>query len=135
VRISSAFVANSAEVKDGLAYVMGAFPEWWTLTELPADSTLAFVFVVEMDDWELGQQFQFLIRMDHPEQSSDTLAVIQYSRPADNQQTGTPIRQVVAVPVVAHFRSRGMHTFRVTHQENLVASVSLYVRTESPKIS
>src|SRR5438045_426805 len=59
VRVHSAFLANHAEVRDSLAYVLGGFPEWWTVTELPSSAFLAMVVVLQLERFEIEHEHSF----------------------------------------------------------------------------
>src|SRR5438874_7382915 len=80
VRVASAFLANHAEVRDGLAFVAGGFPEWWTVQSLPATATMTMVVVLELDESEIETQFDLDLVVMQPDRSETGIARISASR-------------------------------------------------------
>ena len=55
MRIVSAAIANFVEVRDSMLYMLGGFPEWWNVTQLPTAIIMGVGVVVEIEPAELSQ--------------------------------------------------------------------------------
>jgi hypothetical protein len=129
MRIREAFLANSAETRQGLAFVLGGFPEWWTVQSLPSGSLLSMVAVAELDESDLDKDFQVTIRMRHPTNETDTLGVAGFKRASTAPRVeGAALRMVLAVPMQVNFRMVGPHEFMVVSGEEIIKQVQLLVK-------
>jgi hypothetical protein len=128
MRITNAFLANHAETRDGLAFVSGAFPEWWTVPSVPAVSNLAMVFVCELEESDLDQSFPLDLVVVRPDGGRDQLVQLVTTRRADGDAApGTPRFQVAALLFSVQFQEAGLHRFEIVG-ETATASVPLLVR-------
>jgi hypothetical protein len=56
MRIAGAFLSTRSEVHDSLLYVMGGFPEWWTIPDLPAVQEVPLTLVLDLDADEIDRR-------------------------------------------------------------------------------
>lgn len=63
MRVSSAFLANHAEVHDGLVFVAGGFPEWCNVTHVPGEARFTLVVVLEVDRHDVDRSHHFEIEL------------------------------------------------------------------------
>jgi|GEM_PF-1361726 len=134
MRVNSAFVANYAEEKSGVAYVSGGFPEWWTVTDTPMAQTLALVWTCELEANEVGRIFLFDVFLDEPDGTSQKIVHVGVGRrvlTGDIQEAKK--RKVVAVNVPVTFRMEGAHVFRIESGDDVRVSVDLYVAVADPR--
>lgn len=134
VRVHSAFLANHAEVRDGLAYVAGGYPAWWSVYRLPVAQTLGIVVVIFVDDDEFGRPLQVQLVLRRPGGGEDDLALVDFWRERDaGTASGVPAHWIVAVNTVVEFRNEGVHEFAVlTASGEELARVPLSVRVDPP---
>ena len=126
MRVTSAFLANYAEVRDGLAFVAGGFPEWWTVQSLPATATMTMVVVLDLDRSEVEARFDLDVVVERPDGTETGIARASASR-GKRTDADSPIYVVLAVPVSLQLRTAGMHRFKVSRGE-VLAAASLKVR-------
>jgi hypothetical protein len=131
VRVHSAFLANSAEVKDTLAYVLGGFPEWWTVPALPASAFLAMVVVLELRDDEVDQEYTFDLVVDRLGDTTP-IAQVRSKRGRSDRAPGAPILHVIAVNFIVQFETEGPHDFVLLSYGVQLARVPLLVRLDRP---
>jgi hypothetical protein len=135
VRVRDAFLANHAEVREGLAFISGAFPEWWRLNTLPATVPVSLVVVIDLDPSEIDQALKVTIRLVHPNGDRDTLGDVPFRRPRQAEDIllpgGTPFRQILACTFDVHFRMEGLHRVAITSGDEEVESVPVAVRAIS----
>jgi len=134
MRVRDFFLANYAEVKDSLAYVLGAFPEWWTVPSIPQVSLLFIVALLEYEESELHTNFKFDIHLQRPDGETVVLASVQTHRGvAPNDVPGSPRYQPVLVGSNIEFRGLGLHQFVLLSEANAeLARASIMVRTQPP---
>ena len=80
VQIANAFLANHAEVRDGVANILGGFPEWWTVQDFPQQVLVFVVIDLLLDDKELGQTFRFTIEVARPDNTTVQLGSVEMRR-------------------------------------------------------
>src|SRR5450759_5033726 len=67
VRITNALLANYVDARGSLASIMGGFPEWWNVPDLPHTTGLGLVVVAQVDVDELDKEFELKIRVASPD--------------------------------------------------------------------
>ena len=65
MQIQSAFLANYAEQHEGLLCVLGGWPEFWGVPEVPSEQRLTLVTVAEVAPEELGRQLTVDLTLRH----------------------------------------------------------------------
>jgi hypothetical protein len=131
VKVNNAFLANHAEIRESLAYVSGAFPEWWEVFQLPATANVFVVFVVELDDDELQSPIECVLDLEHPGGTIQSVAnVLVNSSPRGERVTGAPNFQIVAVSTLVEFLQSDRHEFTIRSGEERLARVPFAVRVK-----
>jgi len=64
MRAATAMLANAAEVREGLLYVLGGGIEQLLVGEVPAEVAPTVVVIVDLDDGELGRPFTPHLRVE-----------------------------------------------------------------------
>lgn len=119
MRLTNAFIANYAEIRGGLAYVAGAFPEWFDAPTLPIIGSLYAVIVFDLEPNDLGTLTEIRISVVRPGGQTDpiTVAKTQAMRLPDAPPLeGAPIHQVYALPIPTQFGSEGLHEYLIEFQ-------------------
>lgn len=134
MKVRDLFIANYAEFRDGLAYVSGGFPEWWIVTQLPFETSSVLVAHIEYEQAEVELKFEFAVRLVHPSGEIDTLAMVNVNRGSrPNQPEGSPLYQMVIMPIRILFRFEGGHIFRLDDPQNqTLETVKLGVQIVKP---
>lgn len=141
MKVRDFFLANHAEVHDSLCFVSGAFPEWWTVLQLPASERVTFVFLLDYTD-DPDETGGFQIEHHEPNLSIEpsTLFALQASRGTTERDIpGAPRLQPVAISSDITFQGIGLHTFTLHRMQipgsgglvslgAIEASVSLWVK-------
>ncbi len=136
VKVTDVVLANYAEMRDGLAFITGGFPDYLTAISPNYSPRIGMVVVVDYEPVEIGMAFHFLVRLVHPDGDADTVVKIGTApQLKPNHPDFAPIRQVVTVSSLpVEFRMSGLHEFRVVDENSgeLYYSVSLGVAIGMP---
>lgn len=132
VEIANAFVANYVEVRGSLAYIMGAFPEWWSVPALPSRQVLGFVVVAQLEDHELAKRMELEIAITDPDGKTDPLTKFAFVRGTGGAEVPAPKWQTVPTSLSIEFRMEGEHRISVSSEGNVLASVPLGLRFNPP---
>lgn len=116
VRVEAAFLATTAETHDGLLFVMGGYPDWWTVPQLPATERMSCVYVLGLDSSEKGTAFGFSLVLDG-EHIANVHTVFGQNREV---VPGAPIRQIVTFTFQCTFRSTGRQEFSLVEDKRRV---------------
>jgi hypothetical protein len=132
MRIRDAFVANHAETHDGLAFITGAFPEWWTIPIAPYVANMSMVVVLELTEADASESYQFWVHLVAPDGTSAATTNFGTSRGLEaGRPDGAPLFQVVTLPLAAYFPVPGRYEFVVALDElERLATVPLAVRLQ-----
>src|ERR1035437_8658416 len=97
VKISNAFLANHAETREGLAFSSGGSPEWYTVPSLPVTAApLAAVWVLELEQAEIGLPFTFELAVLYPTGVRHSIAHVGVGRSPDTPTVeGAPLYVIV----------------------------------------
>ncbi len=126
MRLANAFLANHAEVRDGLAYVSGAFPEWLEVEALPSAEVLYLVVVVELDQEDLGAPTEIAVSIVPPGGPSTEVVAFKSVREAmEDDPPGSPLLEIVATPLSAVFEVEGRHEYRIDFPESDLTPVGI----------
>jgi hypothetical protein len=129
MKLRSAFLANHAEVRESLAFVSGAFPEYWRTPALNAPQIVAFVANLEFEESEIGKTFNFLLGLQPPQGAPIGLAY--FNSQMDNNQTGEPRYFIAALNLTVAFSTVGVYNFTLSTTDesgvNEIAKVPLNV--------
>lgn len=142
VQIESAFFANHAEVRDSLLFASGAYPEYWTLPELPGNTALTLVLVVRLEIDENDREFTWSVTASSPRGEATKVGQINTKRGGVLAEDGSPLYQIIAAPLVIEFKVAGLHSFTITGRDGRPpsdakpltigpASIQLGIRTPS----
>jgi hypothetical protein len=127
VQITNALLANYAEVQNGLAYITGGLPSWWTVPTLPAVSSLSMVVVVELDLDNPQRPIPLDFSFAAPSGTVTPLGNITAQRIPTSTPDGAPLLQVVATTFQLQFSETGLHVFAVACEGHGL-SVPLWVK-------
>jgi hypothetical protein len=132
VHVHAAFLANDAKIRDGLAYVIGGFPDSWTVPALPATSRLTLVVVFELESVpEPDKQHDFAIELRH-DSGGEQVATAQVTLAGTfASDTGVPHFRSVVIPFVVDFHHPGPHEICLTECGTPIATVPFAVRVQS----
>lgn len=109
VRISSALLANHAEIRDGLLYMLGCGWEAYIVCDFPSIVQGYFVFVVEANEVNFITTQELGIKI----LDSECIVVIQTSIFVDMQGSYKIIRQKVVVPFQVEASVPGIWTVQI----------------------
>ncbi|HVC15570.1 MAG TPA: hypothetical protein VND62_12015 [Acidimicrobiales bacterium] len=146
MRVDSFFLANYAEQRGGLANILGAFPEWWTVPNVPCRMAVGFVLVQDLDEAELESAYSIhlYIRPDTtpPPDDSTPLGIVEtLPRRTSPIWQGAPTRNLIAHRFPVEFAQHGLHrvTARIWEQgseaEPTTVGVNLFVKPGPPQVS
>ncbi len=128
MRIRNAFLANHAETREGLAFVSGGFPESYTVFALPLNASLAAVWVVELDETEIGRSFLLDLRVSDPRGVTRPVAHLGVGRSQDTPTVhGAPLYVIVTYRFLVELQVVGLHTFEVVCDGQVMATMPLFV--------
>lgn len=130
MKVRSLHLANYAEVRDSLVYELGAYPEWWTVTELPQQFNMSLVLVLELHSDELSVEHVIQVQMTPPDgQTAIPIAEVRVNREAsaDHPEGGTYLQPVV-FNFGIEFRVLGVHEFQVWRNGAELDRMGLAVR-------
>jgi hypothetical protein len=129
VKVTNAFLANYVEVRDSLAYVAGAFPEWWDVPQLPSTGMLFVVVTIELQADELNTTFNFILRVDRPDSTTTVLSGVNAMRgPSLQDVHGAPYFQIIPIGSNVEFRETGRHELVLSAPDKEVARIPFAVR-------
>jgi hypothetical protein len=110
MKVRDFFLADYADVKDSLAFISGAFPEWWTVVQIPAPATIYVVLLLDYTE-EPDELAYFDVEV-HGPKSDVHLFSLQAKRGATDRDTpGGPRFQPVALQAHVTFQEVGLHQF------------------------
>lgn len=140
MKVTNAFLANHAEIRDSLVFASGAFPEWWMIPNLTMAQPLAFVATIEMEGSEIGKTYNFILGLEAPEAATTGLAFFTSRRDlVPDETTDAPIYNIFALNFLVPFGTVGLHHFVLSiSQENgieEIARVPLLVKIASSAAS
>lgn len=128
MRVLAAFLANWAEAHDGLVFVSGGWPEWWSLPEVPSKQDLSLVIVYEVEPDEVGSPFRFDVALVHNDSKGPAAWITATRAPSGEYVSGAPLYGEAIIRFQMEFAEVGVYTFEVDHDGRTVASVALGVR-------
>ena len=138
VEVTSAFLANYAELRGPLTNVLGAFPEWWEVPALPHNVVVYAVLGMELDEGEIGDVFTFLVVLQRPDGTTQSISTAQARRvPAEEVVEGSAIHLVLPIPVPVNVSQLGRHQIvviaaRGDGERKEVARISFGIRIVTP---
>jgi len=130
VRIVSAFICNYVEVQSALLYAQGAFPEWWTVPEVPCEQMLGLALVAEVEPSEIDTRFnlQLAVRREG-DPSVQGHGEINFCRGASGQYVaGAPLYLGLPLRLGVRFDDVGPHRITILHNAEEVADIRFGVR-------
>lgn len=129
MKVSSLFLANAAEVRDGLLYALGAFPEWLSVPAVPGRLLYSVVIALDLEEADLGRRQHLYLHLVRPDGKSQRMAEVHLTaiRPATDRRV---LRQVIAVPVTPLLEVEGVHTVLLVDAKTAhLASTEIVIRT------
>jgi hypothetical protein len=126
VKATVAMLANAAEIRDSLLYVLGGAPEWWSVTSLPATISPVLVLVLESDDGDRTIK----IEVSDSEgnivlAASPTIPIARQGQPP----SGAPKLVPLTISLVMEVITAGRHAVNVFDEEgSLLTAVDFAVR-------
>ncbi len=132
MHVHAAFLANDAKIRDGLAYVIGGFPDSWTVPSLPATTRLTLVVVFELECREdLQASSEFGVELCHDGRAEEVATAQVAFAGTHETESGAPRFHSVVMPFDVHLRHVGPHEVRLTRTGVPIAHVRFAVRTGS----
>lgn len=113
MRVTNAFLANYAEVKGGVVYASGCFPEWFAGPSLPTIAQFFLVVQGELEPDEVGQVVQVHISLRRPDGRVDQVGIGAANRPFNPEMDTeeSPRYLIFIAPTVAQFGVEGLHHY------------------------
>ena len=132
MRLSTAMIAASAEVRPGGLHIEGGSPEYWTLpAPPPATSELCLVFVAELDQAEASDAFALELWLSSAtEKRPPGQLVIERGVPLDFV-AGAPLYRPLIVQLPIEFHEVGRHDIKISHEGTTLATVTFGVRVRN----
>jgi hypothetical protein len=129
MRAATALLANAAEVREGLLYVLGGGVEELWVGELPAQVAPSVVVVLELDDADLGRSLAPHLTVTDP--VGDALVDVDLP-PAVADRTPGGTDEVAQLPMVftvgMQVAREGVHRLQLTVDGDETASLRFAVR-------
>lgn len=115
VEIRNAFVATFAEIRKGTAQILGAFPEWWAVSELPQQTTFYVVVQLELERSEVGKPMALFVWIRRPDGTREGPLVTSRAERhlSKDARPDDPIHCLHMIPVTVTLGAEGRHTFEV----------------------
>jgi hypothetical protein len=122
-------LASDAKIRDGLVYVIGGFPDSWTVPSLPATSRLTLVTVFDLRAGEGSDDSHDLgVEMWH-DGSGERVATAHVTFAETHAcDVGAPKFRSVVIPFIVDLHHVGPHEVRLTKYAKPIASVPFAVR-------
>jgi hypothetical protein len=132
VKLEAAFLANHAELHDGLAFITGGFPEWWSVPATNTFQQMSLLIVARLDPGEITQTFTYEIIIERPDETQQPVIYVAASR--GQSLRSEPQRLLLPVPITfsIDFRQLGLHRFLVKCEGETLADVPFEVRLAVP---
>lgn len=123
MRIAGAFLSNRAEIHDTLLYVMGGFPEWWGIPELPSRQTLALALVLEVEVSELGKTVELGVRFVAGDRTLfDQVMQVETGPVRTDFVAGAPMYRQFIMNLSVEFEQVGLHEIVLSDRDGLELS-------------
>jgi len=131
MRVANAFLANHAEVRDGIANILGGFPEWYTVPVLPQQVLIFVVIDIVLEDNELGETFAINLILERPDHTTLSLGNIQMRRDRVPMDLSEALHHNIAVfPAPIILGGEGQHVITVeTADGEQRIRIPIYART------
>jgi hypothetical protein len=119
VQIKNALLASYAEVRGGTVQVVGAFPEWFALTQRPSNAILYVVIQAQLEsEDEMEREFRFQISLKRPDRmvADPPAVIIQTKRglSAPEARPYDPIYLFVCTPLPLTLADEGAHEIQIS---------------------
>lgn len=129
VKIETAFLANHAEWHDGLLFISGGYPEWWSTPAWGQLQQLAIVVVSRLEATELDVQYELDVVFRRPDGGEQPLLHVRTKRVAREGEPALPTYYgSVVFNFATDFRQEGMHHFLVRQEGITLFDVPVYAR-------
>jgi hypothetical protein len=136
MKVRNAFLANHAETREVLAFDSGGCPEVYAVFSLPQEARLAAVWVVELQDEEIGFSFAFQLGVSDPREVKRGVAVVGVGRSPDTPRVqGSPLYAIVTYLFSVEFQVGGLHNFEIVSGGEVLATMPLFVRVIERSVS
>jgi hypothetical protein len=135
MKISNAFLANYGEVHDSLAFISGAFPEWWYVTDLTQRVPMRLVVQLQFNDSELDTPFDFQIALRQGSRINPPFGFVKAARQrSDLDVVDAPKFQIWTMAIEVSFFTSGLHEIVISNatkgsQREELASIPVLIRT------
>lgn len=134
MRLTTAMLANYAEVRDSLLFICGGSPEWWTLTAPPP--TVATLHMATMAEWEpdeIDRPFEMQITLLSPsgEQRPPFPLILPWQH-SEDYVAGAPLYRPLVFQFPVEFHEVGRHSIRIAGGNDELALIHFGVRVLLP---
>lgn len=138
MKVTNAFLANYAELRESLIFASGASPEWWTVPALNVPSLIAFVATIRLEESEIGKTYNFILELEPPEGSKAGLAFFNSRRDlSPNETFDGPVYSIFALNFPVPFNTVGLFNFVLSTSGESgveeIARVPLLIRMANPQ--
>ena len=128
MRVHSAFLADQARIRDGLVYVIGGFPETWSVESLPATTRLTLVVVFELTPDEPDAAHDFGVEMWQNSSGEQVATAHVVFGSSGDPVAGAPKYRSVVMSFVAQVRYAGPCEVRLMMGGVPLATVPFAIR-------
>lgn len=134
MKVRNAFLANYGEVRESLAFISGAFPEWWYLPDLQQSPHMQLIAQLQFDEDELDREFEFQLHLRRPNGSEDSLGIVKSTRErSELDPPDAPKYQIWTLQLVLRFDEAGLHVITISDSvsegSEELAEIPVLVRT------
>jgi|SRR5579863_6285887 len=132
MELSSAFIANFAEIRGGVGNFLGAYAEWWEVQSLPSTALMHLVAIAELAEDELGTEFPIVVQLHRPGGKVEQLATGTAQRDkGDSFIPGAPVHHIIIMPTPLILADPELHVFTISIGDK-TKDVPLWVRVPPP---
>jgi hypothetical protein len=125
--ISSALLANYAEIRDGLIHTIGCGWDSYTVHSLPCYLGGYFVFVIELGETTVGCKYELLVRF----LDADSLVIGQVAVAVEKNNSSRVVRHSMTIPFQIEVTTPGIWTAQVLLGNDELVGVPFDIRQSS----
>jgi hypothetical protein len=129
MKVETAFLANHVESHDGLTFITGGLPEYWSTPAWGLLQHMGIVIVSRVERDELGAIFKYEVVLRRPDGNQGSVLNIGVTRPRRDNDADLPsYYSIIAVNFSVDFRQGGLHHFLVQRDGQTVFEVPIDAR-------
>jgi hypothetical protein len=129
MKVETAFLANHVESHDGLTFITGGLPEYWSTPAWGALQHMGIVVVTRVEPAELGIAFKYEVVLRRPDGNEGTVLNVTVTRPRRENDSDLPsFYSIAALNFSVDFREGGLHHFLVQRDGRTVFDIPIDAR-------